>query len=64
MIGGEDTRETVHKRGEAPAYLPLCSGWDENLKHVCCSVVGNSEMTVGGRAKGVVNVFSNPAVCM
>jgi hypothetical protein len=52
MTGTEDAQETVQKGGRLPGYRPFCFGWDENLKHVCCSIVGNSEMTVGGGAKG------------
>lgn len=61
MIGNEDPQETVHNgERQAPWSVPFCFGWDENLKPVCCSIVGNSEMTVGGgqREEGnVMNVF-------
>ncbi|KAM7325979.1 hypothetical protein ACRRTK_014457 [Alexandromys fortis] len=52
MTSDGDARETVQKRGRLPSSLPFCLGWEEHLKHVCCSIVGNSIMAVGGGGKG------------
>lgn len=48
MIGDGDGQRNCPKEGKASLVISPLLWMNENLKHVCCSIVGNSIMTTGG----------------